>query len=339
MDKTPYVLLERIDADSQRAFEHGLQQIPIAKRRPIVLVEKLPVAVTYGLRQSGDNPSGQPARKIPKRKLSPGPSRRPCPDTPSKHVCCSTKCSRKYPRMRLWTGPKSNGRQKTGSAKEKRPIVLEKLPLAVTYGLRQSGDNPSGQPARKIPKRKLSPGPSSMDQTPYVLLERINADSQRAFEHGLQQIPIAQRRPIVLVEKLPLAVTYGLRQSGDNPSGQPARKIPKRKLSPGPSGRPCPDTPSKHVCCSTKCSRKYPRMRLWTGPKSNGRQKTGSAKENGTSQYYSHKSLWEDQAQSSVQSAISSVKSANLAVLLGVRSRGVPVVKLERLQTDSVQAL
>ncbi|KAH7977912.1 hypothetical protein HPB49_003939 [Dermacentor silvarum] len=57
MDKTPYVLLERINADSQRAFEHGLQQIPIAKRRPIVLVEKLPVAVTNGLRQSGDNPS------------------------------------------------------------------------------------------------------------------------------------------------------------------------------------------------------------------------------------------------------------------------------------------
>ncbi|KAH7966819.1 hypothetical protein HPB49_019744 [Dermacentor silvarum] len=175
-----------------------------------------------------------------------------------------------------------------------------------------------------------------MDKTPYVLLERINADSQRAFEHGLQRIPIAKRRPIVLVEKLPVAVTYGLRQSGDNPSGQPARKIPKRKLSPGPSRRPCPDTPSKRVCFSDKGSRKYPHMRLWTGPKSNATQKTGSAKENGTSQYYSHKSLWEDEAQSSVQSAISSVKSANLAVLLGVRSRGVPIVELERLQTVTV---
>ncbi|XP_037571495.1 uncharacterized protein LOC119453521 [Dermacentor silvarum] len=149
-----------------------------------------------------------------------------------------------------------------------------------------------------------------MDKTPYVLLERINAYSQRAFEHGLQQIPIAKRRPIVLVEKLPVAVANGLRPSGDNPSGEPARKIPKRKLSPGPSRRPCPDTPSKRVCSSTKGSRKYPQMRLWTGPKGSAKkkQKKGSAKK-------------------------------NLAVLLGVRSRGVPVVKLERLQTDSVQAL
>lgn len=44
-------------------------------RRPIVLVEKLPVAVTHGLRQSGDSPSGQPGRKVLKRKVSPGPSR------------------------------------------------------------------------------------------------------------------------------------------------------------------------------------------------------------------------------------------------------------------------
>ncbi|XP_065281582.2 DNA (cytosine-5)-methyltransferase PliMCI-like isoform X1 [Dermacentor albipictus] len=173
-----------------------------------------------------------------------------------------------------------------------------------------------------------------MDKTPYVPLERIKVDSQPVFEHGLQRIPIAKRRPIVLVEKLPVAVTHGLQQSGESPSGQSGRKVLKRKVSPGPSRRPCPDTPSKRACFSNQGSRKYPHMRLWTGPKSNGRQK--SAKENGTSQYYSCKSLWEDQAESSVQSAISSVKSANLSVLLGVRSRGIPIVELERLQNVTV---
>lgn len=166
---------------------------------------------------------------------------------------------------------------------------------------------------------------------PYVLLERINVDSQKAVEHGIRRIAVATRRPIVLVEKLPIAITDGLSQSGDS-RGQ-ARKSPKRPLSPSPSRRASPDTPTKRAHLAREGPRKHPHMRLWTGPKSKGKDQVKSSKENGTSQYYPHTSLWEDQApQPSLQSAISSAKNANLSVLLGVRSRGIPIVELERLQ-------
>ncbi|KAL1416043.1 hypothetical protein MTO96_028381 [Rhipicephalus appendiculatus] len=139
-----------------------------------------------------------------------------------------------------------------------------------------------------------------MDKAPYVLLERINADSQRALEHGIQRIPLAKRRPIVVVEKLPNAVIDGMDQkNADRP--RQARKSPKRPLSPAPSRRTDSDSPSKRVHFGNEGSLKYPHMRLWTGPKSSGRQQVESSKE-------------------------------NLSVLLGVRSRGIPIVELERLQ-------
>lgn len=172
----------------------------------------------------------------------------------------------------------------------------------------------------------------TMDKAPYVLLQRINADLQRAFEHGIQRIPLAKRRPIVVVEKLPIAVTDGQDQKNAHRPRQ-ARKSSKRPLSPAPSRRTGSDTPSKRVHFDDEGSRKYPHMRLWTGPKSSGRQQVECSKENGTSQYYSRKSLWEDRApRPSIQSAVSSVQCANLSVLLGVRSRGIPIVELERLQ-------
>ncbi|KAH7962620.1 hypothetical protein HPB52_017196 [Rhipicephalus sanguineus] len=37
MDKAPYVLLQRINADLQRAFEHGIQRIPLAKSLSVLL--------------------------------------------------------------------------------------------------------------------------------------------------------------------------------------------------------------------------------------------------------------------------------------------------------------
>uniref|UniRef100_A0A224YFV7 Uncharacterized protein n=1 Tax=Rhipicephalus zambeziensis TaxID=60191 RepID=A0A224YFV7_9ACAR len=120
-------------------------------------------------------------------------------------------------------------------------------------------------------------------------------------------------------------------KSADRP--RQARKSPKRPLSPAPSRRTESDSPSKRVHFGNEGSLKYPHMRLWTGPKSSGRQQVESSKENGTSQYYSDKSLWEDSIPlPSVQAAVSSAKCANLSVLLGVRSRGIPIVELERLQ-------
>ncbi|KAL3256830.1 hypothetical protein MRX96_017118 [Rhipicephalus microplus] len=132
-----------------------------------------------------------------------------------------------------------------------------------------------------------------MDKSPYVLLERINVDSQLALERGIQSIPLAKRKPIVVVEKLPNAVIDGMDQkNADRP--RQARKSSKRPLSPAPPRRIDSGSPSKRVHFGGEGSRKYPHMRLWTGNKNSGKQQGERSKENGTSQYYSQKSSWED---------------------------------------------
>nr|XP_037285685.1 DNA (cytosine-5)-methyltransferase 1-like [Rhipicephalus microplus] len=171
-----------------------------------------------------------------------------------------------------------------------------------------------------------------MDKSPYVLLERINVDSQLALERGIQSIPLAKRKPIVVVEKLPNAVIDGMDQkNADRP--RQARKSSKRPLSPAPLRRIDSDSPSKRVHFGGEGSRKYPHMRLWTGTKSSGKQQGECSKENGTSQYYSQKSSWEDNTPvPSTQPAVSSAKCATPSVVLGVHGKGIPIVVLQRLE-------
>lgn len=132
-----------------------------------------------------------------------------------------------------------------------------------------------------------------MDKDPYVKLERLTVGLKRSFDGDFKRVSITKRSPVVVLEKLPINIFSGVPEDGEHASRHQEETAPKRQRLRGPQ-LASPETPTKHANFSNKSPRQLPQMSLiGSTPK--------AAKE-------------------------------NLSVLLGVRSKGVPIVELERLE-------
>lgn len=156
-------------------------------------------------------------------------------------------------------------------------------------------------------------------------LERLTADVKRSFEGSIERILFANRVPVVVLEKLPINVLCGIPEKGEHADRRQERS-PKRNLSPGPSEPACPETPTKRARTSDQSPRKLPRMSLIGSSLKDAKENT------------EYQSLPEVANASSCESASGHDGRAQtqiLSVLLGVRSKGVPIVELQRLKDFS----
>lgn len=168
---------------------------------------------------------------------------------------------------------------------------------------------------------------NGVNKTPYVLLERLGDDVRPSRDHT-QRIPLSDRNPVVLLQRLPLGSSEeNGEEGGENgrrevtPPPVPSTSQAGGQDSPRDGHKRSLTPPPMTPCSATSTGTPTKRVRF---------NSTGSE---GLS---ARRQLWTRLQRESVTSILKAKSSAtkeNLSVLLGVKSsRGVPIVSLERLK-------
>lgn len=164
---------------------------------------------------------------------------------------------------------------------------------------------------------------NGVDKLPYVRLERLNDGAQPPVDHT-QRIPLADRNPVVLLQRLPLDLP------GDNVEGCENQSL-DGSLPPIPSADQ--DDGEDSTSDGRKRSLTPP---LFTPSSSGTPSKRVRFSSGGSGGRSARRQLWtrlQHEAVAPILKPKSSATKENLSVLLGVKSsRGVPIVSLERLK-------